>query len=920
MFTQLVATKYRSPPLRAGTVPRPSLLTRLHEAICTGYRLILVSAPAGYGKTTLLTAWVAAESALRMQTDATDAAADAAICAWLTIEAADNDPLRFLAYVRAAIEHVCPQSCAMTTALLQQADPALLPVLLPALTNDIGAIPGRVVLILDDYHAISQQGVHDSITFLIQHAPENLQVVVSTRVDPPLPIAQLRGRNQMSELRQQDLRFTLTEAAQLLATALPLPEQATLVDLLNDRTEGWPAGLQMAAISLQGHANPDEFVHAFSGSQRHILDYLAEEVLNRQPDAIQSFLMRTSILDRLCAPLCEALFVDYPDFGAAQPILEQLEQANLFIVALDDQRVWYRYHHLFGDLLRHRLTSAAPNLAPTLHRRAAQWCAGAGLLHDAIEHALRADDHERAADWIAYMAESVMKSSELATLRRWIEALPPATMRKRPLLSVYYGGIRLLMGEAVAPVEASLRNAFAGRQDDSTAGAAVAFQALAATLHGHNRTSDLLAHRALALLPVQSPFFRNCVTLVTGMNQLFAGHDDAATVALHDAIVQGERNGDLLNVVLARCYLAQLAIIQGRMQAAVILYEEAATQSKDEPISGLAHLGLALVHYDWNNLTRAALLLETGLRRVAAWSEMPEVQGMLLLARVQRLLGDLDAAHMLEHRAAAGALLVTHMAPVQRALLLYLMRHAAWQGNRAAVEFYAAKAGLPANDGDAPALPASLGEDASSAGNSFERAFLTLSWARLCLVRGRFAAAAAVAAALAAQSLTHNRLRLAAKAQIVLALAAFAGGETSRAVTELGRALTLAAPERSIRLFVDEGDAMTELLTLCQRRGIFGAYVAQLLAACHGDTPFAAPAPAAPNGTAGESALLIEPLSERETQILRLMADGHSNEEISHRLGIARSTVKTHVHSIFQKLQASRRTQVIARARAHNLL
>lgn len=353
MFTQLVATKYRSPPLTSGRILRLNLLHRLDDALQMGRRLVLVSAPAGYGKTTLLLQWVAhrREGAHDRQTGAGKIASDPALpelaCAWLTLDAADNNPLQFLAYFVASIEFATHLTGAITSEGLQALDPAVIPSLLPVLANDIAGTAIPIAVVLDDYHEIASQEVHGIVSFLIRYAPAMLHFVISSRVDPPLPLAQLRGRNQMSEIRQQDLRFTSDEARQLFDKTLAPSLRPGLVELLNERTEGWVAGLQMAAISLQGHRDPDRFVQAFSGSHRHILDYLSEEVFNSQPPTIQTFLMRTSILDRLCAALCHALFCDLPEIDDAQAILDKLEQDNLFMVALDDQRCWYRYHHLF---------------------------------------------------------------------------------------------------------------------------------------------------------------------------------------------------------------------------------------------------------------------------------------------------------------------------------------------------------------------------------------------------------------------------------------------------------------------------------------------------------------------------------------------------------------------------------------------
>ncbi len=931
MNAQLVATKYRRPPLNLGCVPRPHLLRRLDDGVQGGQRLILVSAPAGYGKTTLLLQWTAHHDRRAADQERVAPAADrpgatvATDCAWLTLDPGDNDPLRFLTYLAAAIHDASPASGVVTAALLQSADPSGVPSLLAALTNDIGSVPHHVAMILDDYHVIAAQPIHDMLAYLIRYAPENLHFIISSRVDPPLPLARLRGSGQMSELRQQDLRFTAAEAAQLLSATLAPALPPTIVSLLNDRAEGWAAGLQMAALSLQGQTDPEQFVRAFSGSHRHILDYLSEEVFNSQPDSVQHFLARTSILERLCAPLCAALLDETAAPSRMQALLEQLEQANLFVVPLDNERCWYRYHHLFYDLLRQRLAASEPALIPVLHQRASEWFAAAGFMHEAVEHALLAANFERAADLIAYMAESVIKSSEVATLRRWIDALPAETVRERPMLGVYHGGALLLLGEPLADAEATLRAAFAAHPAGGTGGGAAAFQAMLATLQGQSQTSDRLAQRALALLPEQSPFFRSCISLVTGMNHLFAGDDPAAEAALHETIASSDPAGDIMNAVLSRCYLAELNILRGRPRTAQMLYEQALTQSRREPIGGLALMGLGRLYYDWNDLARAGALLSAGLEQVSAWSDRLVVQGVLLLARVEHLAGEREAALRLEQR--VDALLASHveMTPVHRSLRLYRMRHALWQGDVPTADLHAALAGIThpvevTRDNGTPMQD----ESAGAGGQTLESAFVLLCQAQHWLVHGHYAAATLAAETLARQSLARGRLRLAAKAEIARARVAFVTRDERTAVAAISRALAIAAPESSIRLFVDEGEEVAEVLALCLRRKLHSDYVAQLL-----DAFGPVPAPAVPIGDpllaraivpGVDSEPIVEALSEREVQVLQLMADGHSNGEIAVRLGIATSTVKSHVHAIFYKLNATRRTQAIASARIHQLL
>ena len=931
MDAQLVATKYHSPPLSLGRVPRPHLLHQLDEGVRAGQRLILVSAPAGYGKTTLLLQWSArhrrCEAGAEIAAPAAEPGESSVVidCAWLTLDLGDNDPLRFLTYLVAALQYVSPSSGRVTAALLQSADPSAVPSLLATLTNDIGSTSRHIAIILDDYHVISAQPIHDMLAYLIRYAPETLHFVISSRVDPPLPLARLRGSGQMSELRQQDLRFTAAEATQLLSAALAPAMSPAIVNLLTDRAEGWAAGLQMAALSLQGHSDPEGFVRAFSGSHRHILDYLSEEVFNSQPDAVQRFLTRTSILERLCAPLCEALLDEVAAPGHMQALLERLDQDNLFVVPLDSERCWYRYHHLFYDLLHQRLAINEPALIPVLHQRASEWFVAAGLMHEAVEHALLATNFEQAADLIVYMAESVIKSSEVATLRRWIDALPDEAVRARPLLGVYHGGALLLLGEPLADAEASLRAAFAAHPVGGTGGGAAAFQAMLATLQGQRQTSDRLAQRALSLLPEQSPFFRSCVSLVTGMNHLFSGNDTAAEAALHETIASSDPSGDIMNAVLSRCYLAELNLLRGRLRTTQMLYEQALMRSQEEPIGGLALMGLGRLYYDWNDLVRAEALLTTGLEKVSDWNDRPVTQGTLLLARIKYLTGERAAALQLEQRVDATLASHAEMTMVHRSLRLYRMRHALWRGDLPTADLHAALAGITGPLKDAQHTHISAQEESAGIGEqSIEGAFVLLCQAHHWLAHGHHAAAAAAAETLARRSLTRGWLRLTAKAEIAYARIAFAMRDERAAVAAMSSALTIAAPESSIRLFTDEGEEAAEILVLCLRRKLQTDYVTQLLDAFSPGQASAVPNRDSRQARAiksiGDSSPVVEALSEREIQVLRLMADGHSNGEVADRLGIATSTVKSHVHAIFHKLNATRRTQAIAHARTHQLL
>jgi len=437
MSTPILATKLYVPPPRPHVVPRPRLIERLDGGL--HHKLTLIAAPAGFGKTTLVSAWVAG---------------CARPVAWLSLDAGDNDPTRFLLHLVAAVQTIAPTIGAGVVGALQSPQPPPPEPLLTALLNDISTIPDHVVLVLDDYHLIEAPLVDTALAFLLEHLPSQMHLVIATREDPPLPLARLRARDHVTELRAADLRFTPSEAAAFLNPVMGLTLSPADIAALDERTEGWIAGLQLAALSLQGHQDVAGFIRAFAGDHRYIADYLVDEVLQRQPEGVRHFLLQTAILDRLHGPLCDA--VTGQEGGNAR--LEALERGNFFVVPLDEQRHWYRYHHLFADVLSAHLLAEQPAQVPTLHRRASAWYEQHGSATDAIRHALAAADVARAANLVELAWPALRRSRQEAAALGWLKALPDALVRDRPVLSVGYAHALLAVG-ALAGVEARLRDA-----------------------------------------------------------------------------------------------------------------------------------------------------------------------------------------------------------------------------------------------------------------------------------------------------------------------------------------------------------------------------------------------------------------------------------------------------------------------------
>ena len=422
MSTPILATKLYIPPPRPKVVLRPRLIERLNEGL--DRKLTLISAPAGFGKTTLVSEWVAGSERP---------------AAWLSLDEGDNDPTRFLTYLVAALQTIAPDIGEGVLSVLQSPQPPPTESILTALLNEITAVPDDFVLVLDDYHVIDARPVDAALTFLLEHLPPQMHLVITTREDPQLPLARLRARGQLTELRAADLRFTPSEAAAFLNEVMGLNLSAEDIAALETRTEGWIAGLQLAALSMRGREDVPGFIRAFAGDNRYIVDYLVEEVLQRQPERVRSFLLQTSILDRLSGPLCDA--VTGQEEGNA--LLEALERGNFFVVPLDDRRHWYRYHHLFADVLHAHLMAEQPDQVPTLHRRASEWYEQHGSAADAIRHALAAEDFERAADLVELAVPAMRRSRQEATLLGWLKALPDELIQCRPVLSVAYAGTLL---------------------------------------------------------------------------------------------------------------------------------------------------------------------------------------------------------------------------------------------------------------------------------------------------------------------------------------------------------------------------------------------------------------------------------------------------------------------------------------------
>jgi LuxR family maltose regulon positive regulatory protein len=912
----LLATKLRVPPARRGLIPRPRLEDRLTEALAG--ELTVVSAPAGFGKTALLAEW---------------ARRSGRPVAWLSLDAGDNDPVRFWRHVAAALGGVREGVAQRLAPLLGPPSPRSFEAVVTTLVNEFVVAADELALVLDDYHLIDSQAVHRSLVFLLEHLPAGLRLALACRSDPPLPLARLRARGELAELRTAELRFTLDEATALLREAVGADLPVDAVAALEARSEGWVAGLQLAALSLRGREDVAGFVAAFSGSHRYVLDYLAEEVLDRQPEQVRTFLLETSVLGRLCGALCDAV----TGGTGGQRLLETIERANLFLTPLDEVRGWWRYHQLFADLLRVRLEQERPERLPELHRAAARWCDHRGLADEAIQHAVAAGDVASAARMVERYIGGMPAGGETATAARWLGALPPELVRERPRLCVACAYGAVVRGRADAledwldAADRALSAVTGGEPADDEAGPSpddwaagwqgdvpgivAVLRADLACLRGDADRTIRLARQVLTRVPAVDPIKRFLAGWILARADWLRGDLAEAERALADLVGTVRAANEYFLTMTVYWELGRVQYARGRLSAALDTCRQALTVGAEAgnlalPALGIAQLGVAAVRCERGELTAALELTTEGMSRVRqlAGSRL-EAEGLVVLARVREALGDRAgamAAVTEAERAGPSPDVVDLFNPAPAAQARLLLA----QGQLAEAAAWAAARGLDAGD---------------SLGYPREREYMVL--ARLLLDWGEPERARRLlerlSAAAAAQRRTGSLIELGALRARALA----ACGDQAAALTALAEALTLAWPEGYVRVFADEGAPLAGLLDQViagRRRGtaqaprVPGDYLGRVRAAFGpGDAHAAGPAPGSvPAVAAG----LAEPLTDRELEVLGLLAAGMANKQIAAELVVALDTVKKHVSHVLGKLGAANRTQAVARARELGLV
>ena len=906
MERQLLKSKLLIPPARPSLVERPRLFNLLNE--WRNNKLIIVSAPAGYGKTTLLSAWIG-----RCKCTA----------AWLTLEAGDNDPTRFVAYLLAALRSIDPAlgkdipesllSGAASVAESARSHESLL----TALLNQIHAIPADFVLVFDDFHLITNQSIGRLLNYLVEHQPPQMHLVIATRADPPLPLARLRGRTQLTELRAADLQFSLDEAAKFLNQVMGLSLAAGEIVALAERTEGWIAGLQMAAVTMRGREDIPAFIEAFAGSNRYILDYLVEEVLQHQSRNVNNFLLKTAILEKMCGDLCDFVVSDdsfsiprrEPDpesqdlatpvfLNDSQSVLEYLESINLFIIPMDDQRAWYRYHRLFSDILKKLLKQTFSDQVPELHLRASEWFWTNGWVSEAIDHAFLAGEHEIAGDLIEQSVEKALMRGEMVTVLGWIDRLPENYLQAHPRLDLYHLVSHIFAGNSQEVIYPLLERV--ERKHPEFFAEILVMRAYLEIFDMHYQRAEDLARQALEHLPPDTIFFRSAAEWVLSMCRI--NDDDYLRRAegLEEMVRKGQSIGSQWFLVGSLTRLAEVRMNLGQTYLARDIYQQALGCSARPdgsllPAAGLAKIGLGQILMEWYELDEAAAFIKQGIELNLLWHPFSAIEGYASLAVCKTYQGDPTGAQAAIQKAhqLAKAFDVTEIDDLFVALIEAQIKLRL--GDKQAILRYL--------EIEKPAL--------SSSGIFNER---ILKYEQIVLARSYIdqkqpEKALAILNNLLPEFEQNHRTMLLIELEILKSLALQTCGDIGAAQASFENALVLAEPGGYIRLFVEHGKQVWQMLSRAEARRVCPGHVEKLIRILEKEFPGGVR-----TVDSGKQPGLIEPLSDRELEVLRLLNSSLTVPEIAAELYISDSTVRSHVKSIYGKLGVHRRLDAIQQA------
>ena len=880
MTDQLLATKFYVPTARANIVNRSQLIERLNDGVQHGHRLTLVSAPAGFGKTTLVASWLI-----------TSAPIEHFKKCWLALDSNDSTPSSFVAYFVSAIQTASPQIGNVARAVIESAQTPPLETILVSLVNDIAALNEQIIFVLDDYHVITNPDIHHALDFFIDHLPPNFHLVMTTRQDPPLALARLRVRGQLTEIRAANLQFSPIESDEFLNRLMSLGLTETDVTALSERTEGWIAGLRLAALALENENDKHKFINAFTASNRFLTDYLLDEVLSRQEPQLYEFLLRTSILHRFSAAMCDSVVGD----NIGTPMLRRLEQSNLFLVPLDRERQWFRYHHLFAQFLQMRLKESEPHLISTLYQRAMDWCIAQGLEREALAYALESHDNVRAAELIEKIAPQVLSTAGASQVLEWLAVLPEAFIKQRPYLCLHYTwALSFVAQMAQADEYLALAETASARESDEQAkkiilGYIAAHRAYLDFFRGEYQHTIENARFALARIPQNDNVIRARTLTLLAHGLRYAGNFTAAIEAHELASSVSEKTGNLYTATFNLSGLQELYRERGQLRLAMAICEQTLDFARrrvgrtDMPFCGFTYFEMGVIEREWNHLDRAREYSEQGEKLCREWHQGDALAiGLMGAAFVYQDLGEYALARQAleEAKQIIGTMFSAWGAAMANAFIAQLD---VARGDVEAANRWMQTCGLSIRD----EIPFIRQDDYQAL-------------AQVLTVQEKFADALVVWDKL--YQLLKSSGRIGRLFQVALWRARALAGAHRRAdaLDALKEMLAYGESENFVRSFVSAGpvsaDLLRELPTSDYRNRLLDAF------------------PQSP------SANLLEPLSERELEILHLIQAGYSNQEIADKLVITLNTVKKHTSNLFGKLGVTSRTLALARAHELGLL
>ena len=902
----LLKTKLFVPPVQGKRIERLRLIRRLDEGRSVG--LTLISAPAGSGKTTLLGEWCAAAGTGNWP------------IVWLSLDKGDNDPNRFWIYFISALQGIRPGIGKAALEMVGQLEAVPQEFILSSIVNDVLQVEEDFSFVLDDYHLISSESIQESMAFLMDHLPPRMHLIISGRSIPALPLARLRIQKQVVEICAEELRFTSEEVSQYLEQFANSPVSMEVKEMLEARTEGWVVGVQLAVISLNRQENPESLWDASGGDNPHVFEYLVEEVLEQQPEPVRNFLRYTSVLNRLSGPLCDAvLSAVFPglEWKPGQEMLEELQKDNLFIVPLDDQRQWYRYHHLFSDVLRNDLKRKHPELPAKLHRHAAVWFRENRLPLEAVEQLLKAEDWEHAGQLICDSAwQTLTGNGQWGTLKYWIKKLPVEVLENHPRLYAQYAFALLITGELAAAQYYLDLAAQDFKQNNDLQGAGELYTVYALLLRYRSDATGMIgfAHKALSLLPKTDLLHRSLAMNCLGTGYYLNGETRKAELALKEALAMADLSGNLMASYSIENLLGRVAICQGELKEAARRFEkvfsDSTTGKQYAPMTATfeACFQLGKIYYQWDDLERAIDYLQTGIALSEQIGSHPHASyGYIKLAHALFSSG--------EQQASIGAIELAEMTARQLDTESRIQRSQAY------------KAWLGLRGGRHAEARHWLSQFEARTGPEvfFDWQVEALVADRIYLAQEKPEAALALLEPLEKLARENRREGDLFEILALKALALQLQSRPEEALRALAESVALAAPSEYLRFYVDEGPAMMQLLLKLSNGHDAPAYVQDILAAFDQDkfkevVSKKGESPITPGFTSSLAGRLIEPLSRREIEVIRLVYAVYSNREIAQALTISEGTVKRHLHNIYQKLNVSNRRQAVVRARALNLL